>query len=190
MAYFLCPFILREDVGCLGYIQESSFDALFCLRLQGICDDMNLDFFLVVYDDIGGIACRRVGDSCKPFSSYSPVFWTSNTTFIESPLSLEEEHIYDSRVRLQPLTASNHFLGQPLFKENEAVSRILYINSSYDLVIPDLAGTVDPRHVEGRIWQYRNGTFGFGFLRDNFIIDLKGIAQDGCLHDTVEPSSD
>ena len=71
--------------------------------------------------------------------------------------------------------------------ENEAVSRILYINSSYDLVIPNLAGaSADPRHVEGRIWQYRNGAFGFGFLRNNYIIDLKHIAQNGCILDAME----
>lgn len=153
---------------------------------KGICDDMSLDFYLVVYDDIGGITCRRVGDSSKPFSGYSPVFWTSNTTFIESPLSPEEEYAYEIRMHLRPLMVHE----QPVLTENEVVSRILNINSSYDLVIPDLAGTVDPRHVEGRIWQYRNGTFGFGFFRDNFIIDLKHIAQDGFLLDTVERRSD
>ncbi|KAK1391555.1 F-box protein [Heracleum sosnowskyi] len=137
---------------------------------KGICDDMKLDFYLVAYDDIGGIACRRVEDSSKPFSGYAPVFWTSNTTFIESPFSPEEQHIYDSRTHFRLPEASDHIHG------DEAVSRIMYINSSYDLVIPDLADTsVNPPQVEGRIWQYGNGTFGFGFLRDNHIVDLKHI---------------
>ncbi|GKB87224.1 F-box protein [Tanacetum coccineum] len=146
---------------------------------KGICEDANLDFYLVVYDDIGGIACRKIGDSCKPFSSYAPVFWTSNTTFFESPFSSEEESIYDTREHLLP----------PGHLEMEAVSRILYINSSYDLVLPGLAGptTVNPYQVEGRIWQYGDGTFGFGFLRDNHIIDLKHIAVDGCLLDAMQP---
>lgn len=149
---------------------------------KGICDDMSLDFYLVVYDDIGGIACRRVGDSSKPFSGYAPVFWTSNTTFIESPFSPEEEYIYDSREHLRPHLHCSH---------NEAVSRILYVNSSYDLVIPDSTGTVvNPQRVEGRIWEYENGTFGFGFLRDNYIVDLKHIAHNGCLLDTVELCND
>lgn len=144
---------------------------------KGICEDMNLDFYLVAYDDIGGIACRRVGDSAKPFAGYAPVFWTSNPTFIESPLSSEEEYIYDSREHLRPPAV----LASP---ETEEVSRILYINSSYDLVIPELVGsTVNPRQVEGRIWQYGDGTFGFGFLRDNYILDLKHIAVDGSLLD-------
>lgn len=158
---------------------------------KGICDDMSLDFYLVVYDDIGGIACRRVGDSSERFSCYAPVFWTSNVTFVESPFSCEEEYLYDTRVHVRPLAASNDIDEQLLSTENEMVCRILYINSSYDIVIPDMAGTTaNPRHVEGRIWLYDNGTFGFGFLRDNFIIDLKHIAQNGCILDTMEVCSD
>lgn len=157
---------------------------------KGICDDMNLDFYLVAYDDIGGIACRRVGDSFQPFSNYSPVFWTPNTTFIESPFSSEEEYLYDSRIHLRPVAAAPSIQGQPPWMENEVVSRILYINSSYDLVIPDLAGaSANPQRVEGRIWQYKKGTFGFGFLRNNYIIDLKHIAQDGCILDTMKTCS-
>ncbi|KAI8014042.1 F-box protein [Camellia lanceoleosa] len=157
---------------------------------KGICDDMNLDFYLVAYDDIGGIACRRVGDSVQPFSNYSPVFWTPNTTFIESPFSSEEEYLYDSHIHLRPVAAAPSIQGQQPWMENEVVSRILYINSSYDLVIPDLAGaSANPQRVEGRIWQYKNGTFGFGFLRNNYIIDLKHIAQDGCILDTMKTCS-
>ncbi|KAK1412992.1 hypothetical protein QVD17_34659 [Tagetes erecta] len=149
---------------------------------KGICEDANLDFYLVAYDDIGGIACRRIGDSCKPFSSYSPVFWTSNTTFVESPFSSEEEHIYETRAHLLPP-------GEIICSQMESVSRILYINSSYDLVIPGLTGpnSANPHQVEGRIWEYGDGTFGFGFLRDSHIIDLKHIAVDGCLLDAMQP---
>ncbi|KAL8225433.1 hypothetical protein R6Q57_017990 [Mikania cordata] len=150
---------------------------------KGVCEDASLDFYLVAYDDIGGIACRRIGDSCKPFSSYAPVFWTSNTTFVESPFSSEEEHMYEMRGHLLPP-------GEIPCSKIESVSRILYINSSYDLVIPGLAGpnSVNPHQVEGRIWEYGDGTFGFGFLRDNHIIDLKHIAVDGCLLDAMHPS--
>ncbi|CAK9155438.1 unnamed protein product [Ilex paraguariensis] len=156
---------------------------------KGICDDMNLDFYLVVYDDIGGIACRRVGDASKPFSGYDPVFWTSNTTFIESPLPFEEEYIYNSRVHLRPPPAADDDHGHPS-SDNEAVSHILHINSSYDLVIADLAGTIaNSWLVEGRIWQYENGTFGFGFLRNHYVTDLKHIAWNGCLLDAIEFSN-
>ncbi|XP_026390581.1 F-box protein At3g12350-like [Papaver somniferum] len=153
---------------------------------KGICDDMSLEFYLVAYDDIGGVTCRKVGDSVEPFSGYSPVFWTSNTTFIESPLSCEEEYLYDSRIHLQPPIV-NHICDHSPFIENEEVLRILNINSSYDLVIPDLAvSSVNPRQAEGRIWQYASGTFGFGFLRNNYIIDMKHIVLDGHLLDTAE----
>ncbi|XP_076959977.1 F-box protein At3g12350-like [Bidens hawaiensis] len=149
---------------------------------KGICEDAKLDFYLVAYDDIGGIACRKIGDSCKPFSSCAPVFWTSNTTFLESPFSSEEEHIYETREHLLPP-------GDIPSSQMESVSRMLYINSSYDLVLPGLAGptSVNPHHVEGRIWEYGDGTIGFGFLRDNHIVDLKHIAVDGCLLDAVQP---
>ncbi|KAK6938570.1 F-box domain [Dillenia turbinata] len=155
---------------------------------KGICEDMNLDFYLVAYDDIGGVACRRVGDS-SPFSGYSPVFWTSDATFVEPPFSPDEEYLYGSRIHLQPPAPVNCPLGRVRVTDSEEVSRILLINSSYDLIIPDLAGTTaNPWHAEGRIWQYHNGTFGFGFLRNNFIIDLKHIAENGRLLDIMEVS--
>ncbi|KAL8126990.1 F-box protein At3g12350-like [Apium graveolens] len=147
---------------------------------KGFCDAMKLDFYLVAYDDIGGIACRMVEDSSKPFSGYAPVFWTSNTKFIESPVSLEEQYIYDSRTHFRPPEASDDIHG------DEAVVRIMYINSSYGLVTPNLAGTsVNSRQGEGRIWQYGDGTFGFGFLRDNHIVDLKHITRNDNLIDTT-----
>ncbi|XP_010687915.2 F-box protein At3g12350 [Beta vulgaris subsp. vulgaris] len=148
---------------------------------KGICDDMSLDFYLVAYDDIGGVACRRVGDSLKPFSGYAPVFWTSNATFVDSPLSHEEDYIYYTRMHLRPVAEVEEEIN------DYSPSRIMYINSSYDLVIPELAGSsANPRHVEGRIWEYVDGTFGFGYLRNNFIVDLKHIAQDGRLLETAE----
>lgn len=156
--------------------------------LQGICEDMSLAFYLVTYDNIGGLACRRVGDPPERLSSYAPVFWTSKATFSESPISPDEASLYDGRIHLGPLEADNEIHEQPfLLTENEAVHRILPICSSYDLVIPDLAGVINPLNAEGRIWHYQNGTFGFGFLRDNFIIDMKHIAYDGCILDTVDP---
>lgn len=154
--------------------------------LQGICDDMSLAFYLVGYDDIGGITCRRVGYSSEQVSGYAPVFWTSNPSFLESPFSLEEEYLHDCRIHVRPLAANDIDELVPSI-ENKTISRILCVNSSYDLVLPDLAGsTPNPRNVEGRIWQYSNGTFGFGFLRDNFIIDLKHIARNGSILDTVD----
>jgi hypothetical protein len=171
--------------------------------MQGICADLSLAFYLVAYDDIGGIACRRLGDPPERFSTYAPVFWTSNATFLEAPFPLEEESMYGSRVHLQPVQPHNenheqfpmsdvegvNHIQQFYLSDNEVVNRILHINSSYDLVIPDLAGTTNPRSAEGRIWQYQDGTFGFGFVRDNFVIDMKNIVRDGCIVDAVNPST-
>lgn len=142
---------------------------------------MTLDFYLVAYDDIGGVACRRVGDSSKPFSGYAPVFWTSNATFINCPLSHEEDYLYNTRMHLRPSSEPEDEIY------DHSPSRLMYINSSYELVLPNLAGTVaNPRHVEGRIWQYVDGTFGFGFLRNNVIVDLKHIAQNSNILDATE----
>ncbi|KAL8030095.1 hypothetical protein ABFX02_14G266000 [Erythranthe guttata] len=153
---------------------------------KGICENMSLDFYLVSYDDVGGIACRKVGDSNRALTYHAPIFWTSNLTFIESPFSPEEDHIYNCRLHLRPPVEADQSLFLSSDSRDISVSHMLYINSSYDLVIPDLVGTIaNPRQMEGRIWQYENGTFGFGFLRDSYIIDLKHIAVDGHLLDTV-----
>ncbi|KAK7310775.1 hypothetical protein RJT34_08492 [Clitoria ternatea] len=170
---------------------------------KGICDDMSLGFYLVAYDDIGGIVCRQIGDPPERSSGYTPVFWTTDATFLESPFSLEEESLYDSRIHLQPDNGIHEQFAlsdddvvvngiQQFQLSDNVVNRILHISSSYDLVVPDLAGsgTMNPRTAEGRIWQYQNGTFGFGFLRDNFAIDMKHIVHNGCIVDTVNSSDD
>ncbi|KAG8390967.1 hypothetical protein BUALT_Bualt01G0138500 [Buddleja alternifolia] len=149
---------------------------------KGICDDMSLDFYLVSYDDVGGIACRKFGDSNRPLTYHAPIFWATSSTFVESPFSSEEDYIYNCRLHLRP---EDHLLSS---SDNETVSRMLYINSSNDLVIPDI--TINPQQVEGRIWQYGNGTFGYGFLRDNYIIDMKHIAENGELLDVIGPCND
>ncbi|CAI0464547.1 unnamed protein product [Linum tenue] len=145
---------------------------------KGICEEMKLEFYLVEYDGVG-ISCRRLGDLSERLSSCMPVFWTSNPTFIDSPLSPEELHVYDSRIHIRPPPDETYV-------DDEVVMRVMYINSSFDLVIPGLEGSAaNPWRVEGRIWQYKSGAFGFGFLRDNFVVDLKHIAQNGCLLDTM-----
>ncbi|KAG6515096.1 F-box protein At3g12350-like [Zingiber officinale] len=150
---------------------------------KGFSEDMILEFYLFSYDDIGGITCRRVGEAGEQFSGYSPVFWTSNTTFLESPFSSDEQDLYANREHICPVNAD----GRKSSDSSGVVSRILCINSSYDLVIPGLsASSGDPRNVEGRIWEYDDGTFGFGFLRNNYIIDLKHIAVNEFLLDIVE----
>lgn len=159
--------------------------------LQGICNDRSLAFYLVGYDDIGGISCRRIGDHPK----YAPFFWVSNATFLESPFPPEEESLYAGRVHVRPLQPVNETLDQFLLLDDEVmngiqevrisenvVNRILHIRSNYDLGIP----TGNPKSVEGRIWQYQDGTFGFGFLSDNLIVHMKPIVHNGFIVDTVK----
>lgn len=143
--------------------------------LQGLCDDINLDFYLVAYD-VGGIICRNIADLSA--CSAAPVFWTSNATFL--PLSPKEAYIYESCAhRLCSSTG------------NEVVSQLMYINSSSDLVIQDSEENfTNPREGEGRLWHYEDGTFGFGFFWDDYIIDVKHMVGDGCLLDAMELSCD
>ncbi|CAA6657536.1 unnamed protein product [Spirodela intermedia] len=153
-------------------------------KVLGIGESMRLAFYIVTYDSMGTISCRRVGDVSEPLSGYLPIFWTSNTSFLEYPFSRKEDDIFCSREHIGP--PSLHSIGM-----KKVVSGIFYTNSSYDLVSVDSSGsTVDYQNVEGRIWLYNTGTFGFGFLRNNYIVDLTRIALNGCLLDTVEPSSE
>ncbi|KAK6130809.1 hypothetical protein DH2020_035450 [Rehmannia glutinosa] len=80
---------------------------------KGICDDMSLDFYLVSYDDVGGIACRKVGDSNRPLTCHAPIFWTSDLTFIESPFSPEEDNIYNCRLHLKPIAEADQNHDHP-----------------------------------------------------------------------------
>ncbi|KXG23560.1 F-box protein At3g12350 isoform X1 [Sorghum bicolor] len=146
---------------------------------KGICEDRSLEFYLVTYDNIGGVTCRRFRDSRSQSSGYSPVFWTTDTTFLEPPFSEQELDNYTNRDRIQCVT-SNH-----AGTENRVISRILCINSSYDVVDPHLSTPFDDgRSVEGRIWLYEDGTFGFGFVGSNSIIDLRHVSSAGCILDT------
>ncbi|RRT85784.1 hypothetical protein B296_00007336 [Ensete ventricosum] len=147
----------------------------------GISEDRVLEFYLVAYDDIGGITCRRVGDAWGQFLGYSTIFWTSDTAFLESPFPREEQDLYGSREHIRPVASNWRSI------KSEVISRILHINSSCDLVIPSVSdSSSDPRNVDGRIWEYDDGTFGFGFLRNDYIIDLKHVTLNGSLLDTVE----
>lgn len=156
---------------------------MFSLLLQGVSDDRNLGFYLISYDGIGGIACRRVGDSSAPSGGYTPVFWTSSTSLIEPPFSSYEEHLYYSRIHLRPSAEVDINHEHPPLTDLGALSRILPMTSSYDF-IPGTA--INPLQVEGRIWQYENGTLGFGFLRNCYTIDLRHIAEDGRLLDAID----
>uniref|UniRef100_J3NDQ1 Uncharacterized protein n=2 Tax=Oryza brachyantha TaxID=4533 RepID=J3NDQ1_ORYBR len=147
---------------------------------KGISGSQTLEFYLVTYDDIGGITCRQVADTRGQNSGYTPIFWTTNTTFLEEPFSEKELNHYTGREHIQVLGPGH------AGTENRIVSRILCINSSYDVVDPHLSAHLDDRrNVEGRIWLYEDGTFGFGFNGSNSIIDLKHVSSDGCILDDL-----
>ncbi|KAL5205709.1 hypothetical protein ABZP36_033918 [Zizania latifolia] len=147
---------------------------------KGICENRTLEFYLVTYDDIGGITCRRVSDT-RGHSGFTPIFWTTNTTFLEQPFSEKELDQYSGREHIQGVD-SDH-----AGTENKAVSQILCINSSYNVVDHHLSAPLDDmRSVEGRIWLYEDGTFGFGFSGSNSIIDLKHVSSDGCIIDALD----
>jgi hypothetical protein len=149
------------------FIKVSDFSPTVAKPLQGLwkgfSEGRNMELYLVKYDEVGGVICKKVEDLSLSRHT-SPVFWTRNHAFVTCPFSAEEEMIFDGRVHVTPL------LGEV---REQAVSGILYMYSSYDLA--------------GRVWLYENGTFGFGFLRDQFIVDLKRVAlEDGCLADLLE----
>ncbi|CAN7008680.1 unnamed protein product [Brassica rapa subsp. trilocularis] len=150
------------------FIKVSDFSPTLAKPLQGLwkgfCEGRNMELYLVKYDEVGGVVCKKVEDLSLSRQT-SPVFWTPNHAFIRSPFSVEEEMILDSRIRIVPLHGEVH---------EQVISGMLYMNSSYD-------------PGEGRVWLYENGTFGFGFLRDQFITDLKRVAlEDGCLADVLD----
>uniref|UniRef100_A0A0D9XZR8 F-box domain-containing protein n=1 Tax=Leersia perrieri TaxID=77586 RepID=A0A0D9XZR8_9ORYZ len=147
---------------------------------KGISESRTLEFYLVTYDDIGGITCRQVSDTRGQTSGFTPIFWTINTTFIEQPFSEKELDHYSGREHIQGVNSDHSGT------ENRAVSRILCIHSSYDVVDPHLSAPLDDmRNVEGRIWLYEDGTFGFGFAGSNSIIDLKHVSSNGCILDAL-----
>ncbi|XP_062203905.1 F-box protein At3g12350-like [Phragmites australis] len=147
---------------------------------KGICEDRTLEFYLVTYDDIGGVTCQRFSDTRSQNSGYSPVFWTTDTTFLEPPFSEQELDNYSSRNHIRGVDFNHAGI------ENRVISRILCINSSYDVVEPHLSTPLDDaRNVEGRIWLYEDGTFGFGFVGSNSIIDLRNVSSAGCILDTL-----
>ena len=132
---------------------------------------MRLAFYLVAYDTTGAISCRRIGDLSESLSGYLPIFWTSRSALVEFPFTREEENIYRGREHIRSSS-----LDSSEFERN--LSQIFRTNSSYDLAVVDSSGsTVNYQNVEGRVWLYDTGTFGFGFLRNTCIVDLTHITS-------------
>lgn len=144
---------------------------------KGICPDISLNFYLVYYhEDFDQIKCKNVG--LESYSNFE--FKALSTCFIKSPFSPEEESMYNSRDHVRPRAQANKSgrVRATSFDDHD-VSQIFYADSSYD----NLYLTGNSNDADGRIWLYTNGTFGFGFLRDDFIVDLKPVIKNGRLLD-------
>ncbi|KAK4751466.1 hypothetical protein SAY87_004948 [Trapa incisa] len=144
---------------------------------KGIGADAKLDIYLVTYNESGGISCRRVGDSSvvRALGRSLIVFYTLESSCIAPPFSPEELFRYESRIHHRVL-ADYSSCPSAANDNSLVVSSILFCYSSFNQLAPDVdEGARENSHLrkKGRIWRYRDGTFGFGFLKDNLIIDLK-----------------
>ncbi|XP_075516881.1 F-box protein At3g12350-like [Primulina tabacum] len=151
---------------------------------KGIGPKKSLNLYLVSYrEDRDYICCVVVGSDSTPRFFCEPIFSTRTTAFAEFPLSFEEEHAYNTRPHLRPVAKSNQS-GQdratPFQDEDLDVSRMCYAFSPH---YPYHRGSFE--HPDGRVWLYADGTFGFGFLRDDYIVDLKPVVKNGRLIDAI-----
>ncbi|KZV45131.1 F-box protein [Dorcoceras hygrometricum] len=143
---------------------------------KGIDHNKCLNLYLVSYWN--RICCEVVGSYSTQFStSNCRTFTARATAFLESPLSSEEEHTFYTRRHLRPVARSN----QDRYEDFD-VLRVFHTLSPYQ-------GYDGQEDVNGRLWLYANGTFGFGFLRDDYIIDMKPLLKNGCLADVTTKSS-
>ncbi|XP_073126408.1 F-box protein At3g12350-like [Henckelia pumila] len=139
---------------------------------KGVSPNGSLNLYWVSYREvIDYILCENVGGSSK-IESYE-AFRALSTVFMESPYPPEEESRYSSRVHVRPPRA--------IHSDDHDLWGIFYADSSCNSNPSYLSGNMDD--ADGRIWVYTNGTFGFGFLRDDFIVDLKPVVKNGCLLD-------
>ncbi|XP_062025713.1 F-box protein At3g12350-like [Rosa rugosa] len=96
--------------------------------IKGIYDDMNLGFYLVAYDDIGGISYQKACDLASHICSFTrviskhPIFWSTGPTFSESSFVPKEESLYNSRIHIRQNAVADHIHQ---LTRIEVVSRIL-----------------------------------------------------------------
>lgn len=153
---------------------------------KGIFDSMGLDFILVSYDEYGGIVCRKVGEFSQTFSGCGSVFWTADSaSFVGLPLPPKEEELYSSRMHIRPRDSTETDSSKCTMYEDEEVTRVLCIIPNSDVFRHSTSVPADGR-MEGRLWQYASGRFGFGFLNGNSIVDFKHIGSSGCLLDIID----
>ncbi|XP_073135257.1 F-box protein At3g12350-like [Henckelia pumila] len=142
---------------------------------KGIGHDRMLNLYLVSYGECSdNIYGEVVGNSSRFLISHDAVFTARTTAFTESPMSSEEEHTYNTRAHLRPIA-----------KSNQAELEYLDVLRMFYAISPMFSyhGFDD-----GRVWLYADGTFGFGFSGDNYIVDLKPLLKNGHLLDATAMS--
>lgn len=153
---------------------------------KGIFDSMGLDFILVSYDEYGGIVCRKVGEFSQTFSGCGSVFWTADSASLYGlPLSAKEEELYNSRMHIRPRDPTQTNGSKCTVYEDEEVTQVLCIIPNSD-VFRHIMNVPADSCMEGRLWQYASGRFGFGFLNGNSIVDFKHIGSSACLLDIID----
>ncbi|XP_073150251.1 F-box protein At3g12350-like [Henckelia pumila] len=154
---------------------------------KGIGPNESLNFYLVLYGKLNNfMICEAVVGNyfTNQFDRQIAFLAFTTTAFVESPtLGSEEEHTYNARTHLRPI-ANQARRDRATSFEDEAldVSRICFVLSLDQYLAP---GNQSGNMPDGRVWLYANGTFGFGYLRDDYIVDLRPIAKNGYVLDSI-----
>ncbi|MCO5610135.1 hypothetical protein L7F22_064370 [Adiantum nelumboides] len=149
---------------------------------KGIFESVGLDFVLVSYDEKEGIVCRKVQD-LDGISKGGSVLWTSECTPKAAIAScLAEEALYNSCTHTRPgcsVTRSREANEMP-FDFCKEVIGILCTSSC------DSHSMFASSFREGRVWQYANGTFGFGYCHSSLVVDFRALCSEGFLLDAID----
>ncbi|XP_073134615.1 F-box protein At3g12350-like [Henckelia pumila] len=144
---------------------------------KGIGANRRLNLYLVSYhEEWEEISCEIVGSffSTDPSPFRGMVISASITAFLESPFSYEEMNMYKSRSHLCSPARSD--------PASSDVLRIFYADSGLGPLVPNLSE--NPEDGDGRVWLYADGSFGFGFRRHDYILDLEPMVKNGHFLDT------
>lgn len=149
---------------------------------KGYFDSVGLDFVLVSYDDKEGIVCRKVQD-LDGTSKGGSVLWTSeSTTRAVIPPCIAEEALYNSRIHTRPGCSVSRLreANEAPFDYCKEVIGILCTSSC------DIHSMFASNNREGRVWQYANGTFGFGSCQSSLVVDFRALCSEGFLLDAMD----
>ncbi|XP_073153014.1 F-box protein At3g12350-like [Henckelia pumila] len=146
---------------------------------KGIGRNKSLNFYIVTYTIyMGEFSCKMAGSSVTSQITDGLVFSALMKPYIEPPFSSKERHMYDYRLHLRP--AAGYHDDQPDPTSSDVV-RIYYANMGPESRPPEEIG-----QAGGRIWQYADGSFGFGSLKDHYIIHLKPMVLEDDTHQLLD----